>query len=74
MLKRKKITKNISYKSQFIDSAKFMASSLSSLVDNLAVGIHKIKCKHGHNSKANLKYVELNTKIVSVYTKTLKMV
>ena len=51
-----------------------MASSLSSLVDNLAVEIHKIKCKHGHNSKTNVKYVELNTKIVSVYTKTLKMV
>ena len=30
---------------QFIDSTRFMASSLSNLVDNLAVGIHKIKCK-----------------------------
>ena len=30
----------ISYKIKFIDSAKFMASSLSNLVDNLAEGIH----------------------------------
>ena len=36
---------NISYKIKFIDSARFMASSLSNLVDNLAEGIHKTKCK-----------------------------
>ena len=35
----------ISYKVTFIDSARFMASLLSNLVDNLAQGIHKIKCK-----------------------------
>ena len=35
----------ISYKIKFIDSARFMASSLSNLVNNLAEGIHKIKCK-----------------------------
>ena len=29
----------------FIDSARFMASSLSSLVDNLSEEIQKIKCK-----------------------------
>ena len=33
----------ISYKIKFIDSARFMASSLSNLVDSL--GSHKIKCK-----------------------------
>ena len=43
------ITKNISYLVQFIDSATFMASSLSNLVNNLSEGIHKIKCKYGHN-------------------------
>ena len=30
---------------KFIDSARFMASSLSSTVDNLAGGFHKIKFK-----------------------------
>ena len=29
----------------------FMASSLSNLVDNLAEGISKIKCKYGHDNK-----------------------
>ena len=35
----------ISYKIKLIDSARFISSSLSNLVDNLAEGIHKIKCK-----------------------------
>ena len=34
----------ISYKIKFIDSARYMATSLSNLVDNLIEGIHKIKC------------------------------
>ena len=52
---KKKITKNdkddnesvvnISYKIKLIDSTRFMASSSSNLVDNLAEGIHKIKYK-----------------------------
>ena len=37
----------VSYNIKFIDSARFVASSLSSLVDNLLEGIHKIKCKNG---------------------------
>ena len=28
-----------------------MASSLSNLVNNFAKGIHKIKCKYGHDGK-----------------------
>ena len=36
----------ISYKIKFIDSARFMASLLSNLVDTLAEGNHKIKCKN----------------------------
>ena len=36
------ITKNISYVLQFIDSARFMTSSLSNLVNNLSEGIHRI--------------------------------
>ena len=36
----------ISYKMKFIDGVRFMASSLSNLVVNLAEGIHITKCKH----------------------------
>ena len=36
---------------QFIDSARFIASSLSSLVNNLSEGIHRIKCKYEHDDK-----------------------
>ena len=35
----------ISFKINFIDSARIMATSLSNLVDNLTERIHKIKCK-----------------------------
>ena len=35
----------ISYKIKFIDSARFIASSLLNLGDNLAEAIHKINCK-----------------------------
>ena len=34
------------YRLQFIDRARFMASSLSNLVNNFAEGINKIKCKY----------------------------
>ena len=37
--------------SQFIGSARFMASSLSNRVSNLPEGIHKIKYKFGHDDK-----------------------
>ena len=36
---------SISYKTKFINSRRFMASSLSNLVNNLTEGIDKIKCK-----------------------------
>ena len=55
----------ISYRLQFIDSAKVMASSLLNLVNNLSEGVHKIKCKYGHDNK-KIQNLELNTKIVSV--------
>ena len=45
------ITKNISYILQFIDSARFMASSLSNLVDNISEGLHIIKCESEHDDK-----------------------
>ena len=40
--KNEEVRKNISYILQFIDSARFMASSLSNLVNSLSEGIHKI--------------------------------
>ena len=39
---RKEITKTVSYKLQCIDSARFVAISLSDLADNLAEGTHKL--------------------------------
>ena len=47
----KEITKIISYRLEFIDSARFIASLLSNLVNNLARGIHKIICKNEHDNK-----------------------
>ena len=35
----------------FIDSTRFMARSLSNLVNNLSEGIHRIKCKFRHDNK-----------------------
>ena len=45
------IAKNISYHLQFIDSARFMASSLSNLVNNLSEELHIIKCKLENDNK-----------------------
>ena len=41
----------MSYRLQFIDSAKFMGSLLSSLANNHAEGVHNIKCQYKHNDK-----------------------
>ena len=48
---KKKPQKNIPCKLQIIRSARFMAISLSNLVDNLIEEIYKIKCKYGHDYK-----------------------
>ena len=45
------IAKTTSHKLKFIDSARFMARSLSNLANNLAEGIHKINGKYGHDNK-----------------------
>ena len=36
---------------QFINNARFLGSSLSNLVNNFSKGIHRIKCKFGHDDK-----------------------
>ena len=60
----------ISYKSKFIDI------SPSNIVNNLAEGLHKTKCKNEHNKKNNIKHVELDTKIVggALTLQMLKMI
>ena len=45
------ITKNMSYILQFIDSTRFMANSLSNLVNNFSGRIYEIKCKYGLDEK-----------------------
>ena len=52
----KEFTKTISGRLQFINSTRFMASSLSNLVYNLAEDIHKIKCKYEHDDKKSETY------------------
>ena len=50
-----------------------MASSLSNLVDNLSEGIHKIKCKYGHNDKkcetCRIKYMSIATVFLNTHFK-----
>ena len=47
----------ITYKIKFID--RFMASSLSKLVDNLSEGIHNNKCS---DCGSNLDYIKITAK------------
>ena len=52
----------ISYKVKFIDSAKFMVSSLSNLVDNFPEGIRKVKSK---DSYCFLEYENVNDSLIN---------
>ena len=45
------VTKSISCNLQFIDSTRFMAISLSNLVNNLSEGIRRTKCKYRYDCK-----------------------
>ena len=51
----------VSYKIKLTNSAKFMTSSLWNLVDNLAEGIHKIKCK---DCNCFLEYKSVNENLI----------
>ena len=48
--------RKITYKIKFIDSFRFMATSLSKLVDNLTEGIHSDKCI---NCKSDISYMKV---------------
>ena len=43
---KKNLLENMSCILKFIDNGRFMTSSLSSLVNNLSKGIHRIKCQY----------------------------
>ena len=43
-----------------------MTSSLSSPVNNLSEGMHKVKCTYGHNDN-KVKIVELNISFTDVF-------
>ena len=51
----------VSYKIKLTNSAKFMTSSWWNLVDNLAEGIHKIKCK---DCNCFLEYKSVNENLI----------
>ena len=59
----KKSEEKISYRLQFLDIARFMASWLLNLVDNLPEWNHTINWRQRHGDK---KLNECNTKIMSV--------
>ena len=50
-MEKKLQKKKKSHKLQFLDRTRFIASSLSNIVDNHTEKIHKIKCKYGHDNK-----------------------
>ena len=69
------IINNISYVLQFIDSARFMASSLSNLANNLSDGVDRIKCKFENNDeKCETSRIKYKIATTFLDTQILKMV
>ena len=65
---KKKIYIYITYILKFVDSTKFMASSLSNLVNSLSEEIQKIKCTFGHDDGKSKSY-KIKYNIVTVFLK-----
>ena len=51
-----------------------MASSLSNIANNLSEGIHRIKCKFGHNDKRETCGIKYSIATVFSNIQTLKMI
>ena len=60
--------KTISYKLKFVDSARFMASSLSNRTNNLTEGIHKTKCWNDNKKckTCEIKYKDYDTQLLKM--------
>ena len=67
------IINNMSYRLQFIDSARFMVRSLSNFVNNISEGIQKIKSKHRQDDK-KLKICRMKLKYWEFFLEYIRII
>ena len=61
----------ISYKVKFIDSCRFMSTSLSNLVSNLSEGLHRDKCT---DCKSCVDYMTIKGEQLILYASSVKRI